>query len=103
MRLVEERSEVLRVLAELDEIEDAVLVLETQRGRLLLMHRRREGCRDARPDQPDEIAGTSRRHGRSDVLSLRHDASGTSKSTVASDTLTGAEIRSTSACAGCRV
>src|SRR5215211_1379334 len=104
MRLLEEGPDILSVLAELDEIEDAVLVVETQCRRLLLVHWWREGRRDALTDQPDEIAGASRRRAWMAVpLLLRHDASGTSKSTVASDTLTGAEIRSTSACAGCRV
>ena len=97
-------ADVLCGPSELDEVEDAVLVVETQRGRLRLVHGRREGCRDALADEPDEVSVARRSRVRRAVLiGLRHEASVTSKSTVASDTLTGAEILSTSACAGWRL
>ena len=102
LRLGEESADVRRGPAQFDEVEDAVLVLQSQRGRLRLVHRRREGSHDALTDEADEIAGAGR--GRGGVLPMRcHESLGTSKSTVASDTLTGAEIPSTSACAGWRL
>ena len=47
--------------AELDEVEDAVLVVEAERRGLRLMHRRGEGRRDALADEPDEVAAAGAR------------------------------------------
>ena len=66
-------SDVFSRPAEFDEVEDAVFVLQTERGRLCLVHRRCQGCRDALPDESDEKAVAVRAP--QETLSLRrHDA-----------------------------
>ena len=63
LRFGEETAHVCRGPSELDEIEDAVLVVETERGRLSLVHGRGEGCRDALADETDEVPIAMRSHG----------------------------------------
>ena len=60
LRLGEQEADVCRGPAELDEVEDAVLVVETQRRGLGLVHRRSERCHDALADEADEVSVVAR-------------------------------------------